>query len=141
MVGEVGVGSTFADGFRQLNLNRAKTEGTTVVIKSVRDHPRVENERDVLKRFQNRSPYLRPVIDEIEDPPDPTTIVLKYLQDDLLEASIQKPLNKKEIKYVAKWILEVLKVLHEDNYVHTGTLPLPFMTPLHSTLTFQRCQA
>jgi hypothetical protein len=49
------------------------------VIKSVQGHPRVENERDVLKRFQHRTPYLRPLIDEIDEPSVPVTIALKYL--------------------------------------------------------------
>jgi serine/threonine protein kinase len=80
----------------------------------------VENERDVLKSFQDRTPYLRPLIDEIEEPSDPPTIVLKYLEDHLLNASIKKTLNRKELKYVSRRILEALKVLHEDGYVHTG---------------------
>lgn len=61
-----------------------------MIIKSVRNHPRVENERDVLKRFQNRTPDLRPMIDEIVDPCKLPTIVLKHLEDDLLRASIKK---------------------------------------------------
>jgi serine/threonine protein kinase len=80
----------------------------------------VENERDVLKRFQNQTPYLRPLIDEIEEPSDPPTIVLKHLEDHLLNASIKKTLNRKELKYVLRRILEALKALHEDGYVHTG---------------------
>jgi serine/threonine protein kinase len=92
----------------------------TVVVKSVSGHPRVENERDVLKRFQYRTPHIRPMVDEIEDPSEPTTIVLRHLDDHLLQASIQKPLNRKEIKYVSRRILEALSVLHEDGYVHTG---------------------
>lgn len=91
-----------------------------VVIKSVKGHPRVENERDVLKRFQHRTPHLRPLIDEIQEPSDPPTIVLKYLDDHLLSASIKKTLNRKELKYVTRRVLEALKVLHEDDYVHTG---------------------
>jgi hypothetical protein len=59
-----------------------------VVIESVQDHPRVENERNVLKRFQHRTPYLRPLIDGIDEPPVPVTIALKYLQGDLLDASV-----------------------------------------------------
>ncbi|KAI0909699.1 STE/STE20 protein kinase [Ustulina deusta] len=90
-----------------------------VIVKGVRGHPRVENERDVLKRFQPRSPYLRPLIDEIQDPAEPTTIVLRHLESDLLEASVQQPLNRTEIKYVLKRILEALSVMHEDGYVHT----------------------
>ena len=103
----------------QLNPHRNQAE-ETVVIKGVQGHPRVENERDVLISFQDRTPYLRPLIDEIEEPPDPPTIVLKYLEDNLLNASIKKTLNRKELKYVSRRILEALKVLHEDCYVHTG---------------------
>lgn len=80
----------------------------------------MENERDVLRRFQDRTPYLRSLLDEIGEPRDPPTIVLKYLEDPLLNASIKKTLNRKEVKYVSKRILEVLKVLHEVGYVHTG---------------------
>ena len=64
------------------------------------------------------------MIDEIEEPSTPVIIVLKYLEDHLLEASIKKTLNGSELKYVAKRILEALKVLHEDGCVHTGMLSL-----------------
>ncbi|RFU29464.1 hypothetical protein B7463_g6866, partial [Scytalidium lignicola] len=97
--------------------------GETVVIKGVRDHPRVENERDVLKHFQNQTPHLRPLIDEIKEPSDPPTIVLKYLEDHLLNASIKQTLNRKELKYVSRSILKALKVLHENGYVHTDVKP------------------
>ncbi|KFY12817.1 hypothetical protein V491_06646 [Pseudogymnoascus sp. VKM F-3775] len=92
----------------------------TVVIKSVRNHPRVENERDVTKRFQNRTSYLRSLVDEIEGPlePEPVTIVLKHLHDNLLNASVKKDLSRREIKYVSRRVLEALRVLHEDGYVH-----------------------
>ncbi|KAI9714680.1 MAG: hypothetical protein M1812_006345 [Candelaria pacifica] len=91
----------------------------TVVIKGVEGHPRVDNEAAVLRRFQDRTPYLLPLIDDIEDPPSPPIIVLKYLEDHLLHASIEKPLNRKELKYVSKRILEALKVLHDDSYIPT----------------------
>jgi serine/threonine protein kinase len=91
------------------------------MIKSVR-HFRLENERVVLKRFQARSSSLRPLIDEIRDPPDPPALVLRYLDDDLMRASAPQRLTKSEIKYVAKRVLEALEVLHEDHYVHTGVL-------------------
>ena len=81
------------------------------------------NERDVLKHFQHRTPYLRPLIDEIEETSDSLIIVLKYLEDHLLNASIKATLNRKELKYVARRILEALRVLHEDGYVHTGKIP------------------
>lgn len=91
----------------------------TVVIKGVQGHPRVETERDVLNRLQHRTPFLRPLVDEIEEPSKPTTIALKYLDSHLLAETIKKPLNRKEIKYVCRRVLEALKVLHEENLVHT----------------------
>lgn len=91
------------------------------MIKSVR-HFRLENERDILKRFQSRTSSLRPLIDEIEDPSDPPALVLKHLDDDLLNASATQRLTRQEIKQVAKKTLEALKVLHGDGYVHTGMI-------------------
>jgi serine/threonine protein kinase len=92
-----------------------------VVIKGVFDHPRVKNERDVLNHFQDRTPYLRSLIDEIEEPLQPPTIALQFLDDGLLNASIKR-LNRKEIKYVSRCILEALATLHEDSFVHTGKI-------------------
>ncbi|KAG8164264.1 hypothetical protein KVR01_006182 [Diaporthe batatas] len=94
-----------------------------VIVKSVSGHPRVENERDVLQRFQDRSTHIRPLIDEIQDPAEPTIIVLRHLDQDLLDASIRKALNRKEIKYVSRGILEALSVLHEDGHVHADVKP------------------
>lgn len=94
----------------------------SVIIKSVADHPRVENERDVLRLFQHWTPHLRPLIDEIIEPSNPTAIVLKYLEDNLLGASVKQTLNRKELKYVSKCLLKALIVLHEDGYVHAGTI-------------------
>lgn len=106
---------------RTLSLTSCRNHaGKTFVVKSVRGHPRVENERDVLRRFQDRTPHIRPMIDEIEDPAEPTTIVLRHLDDHLLQASIEKTLSRKEIKYVSKRVLQALSVLHEDGYVHSG---------------------
>ncbi|QVM12546.1 hypothetical protein D8B26_007169 [Coccidioides posadasii str. Silveira] len=92
--------------------------GQTVVIKSAR-HFRIANERDVLRKFQSRTPHLRPLIDEIVEPADLPAIVLKHLEDDLLTA-LNAKLSRREIKYASKRVLEALKVLHEDGYVHTG---------------------
>lgn len=78
----------------------------TVIVKGVRDHPRVKNERDVLKRFQDRTPYLRRLVDEIEDPPNPTIVALKHLDGDLLTASKRKSMNRKELKSVSRCALE-----------------------------------
>jgi hypothetical protein len=61
------------------------------------------------------------MIDEIEELPGPT-IALKHLKSDLLETSIKKSLNRQELKYVTRRILEALKILHEDAYVHTGMM-------------------
>lgn len=94
-----------------------------MIIKSVKDHPRVENERDVLKRFQNSAPFLRPLLDEIIEPTASTAIVQKFLDDHLLNASVKQTLSRKELKYVMSRVLEGLRVLHEDGYVHTGKEP------------------
>ncbi|OAX77598.1 STE/STE20 protein kinase [Emergomyces africanus] len=91
-----------------------------VVVKSVQGHWRLQNERDVLKRFQTRSSYLRPLLDEIEDPAEPPTIILRHADDDLTRAAKKQRLTRQEIKYVARNVLEALRVLHEDGYVHTG---------------------
>jgi hypothetical protein len=64
----------------------------TAVIKSVRDHPRVKNERDILKRVQSHTSFLKPLVDEIEEPHSPVIIALRYLESDLLDASISKTL-------------------------------------------------
>ncbi|KAF7594888.1 hypothetical protein BBP40_007922 [Aspergillus hancockii] len=93
-----------------------------VIIKSVH-HFRLQNERDVIKRFQHRTPFLRPLIDEIVEPSNPPAIVLKHLDDHLLNASVSQRLTSQEIKYVARSVLEALKVLHEDNFVHTDIKP------------------
>ncbi|KAK2741774.1 hypothetical protein FQN57_005518 [Myotisia sp. PD_48] len=73
----------------------------------------------VIELFQLRSPCIRPAIDEIVEPANPSTIVLKYLQDDLLSASNSRRMNGKEIEYVSKQILEALRTLHDDGFVHT----------------------
>jgi len=90
------------------------------VIKGVQGHPRVETERDALKRLQHQTPFLRPLVDEIKEPSEPTTIALRYLESDLLTETIKKPLNRKELKYVCRRVLEALKVIHEEDLVHTG---------------------
>ena len=97
---------------------RSRSE-QTVLIKCAR-HPRIANERNVLKKFQCQTTSLRPLVDEIKEPADPPAIVLKYLDDDLLKASAAKRLTIPEIKYVSKKVLEGLKVIHDAGYVHTG---------------------
>ncbi|KAL2782708.1 kinase-like protein [Aspergillus keveii] len=94
-----------------------------VLIKSVR-HFRIQNERDVLLRFQGRTTHLRRLLDEgVDDGLNPPSIVLKYLDDDLLRASHQQRLTPSEVKYVAKGVLSALAVLHADGFVHTDIKP------------------
>ncbi|KAK2777827.1 hypothetical protein FQN53_002051 [Emmonsiellopsis sp. PD_33] len=96
----------------------------TVVIKGVRDHPRVEHELAILKTFQSKTSSLRPLIDEIDkDPSEPVLIVLKHLDDDLLRSLKKRALNRKELKFVSSRVLEALKVLHEAGYAHTDVKP------------------
>ncbi|KAE8384375.1 kinase-like domain-containing protein [Aspergillus alliaceus] len=68
-----------------------------VIVKSVH-HFRLQNERDVLKRFQHHTPFIRPLVDEITEPSDPPAIVLKHLDYHLLNASISQRLTGQEIK-------------------------------------------
>jgi hypothetical protein len=82
----------------------------------------VRTERDVTKRFQNRTAFLPALVDKIIQPSEPFTIALKHLDDDPLSASMKKNLTRREIKFVSKRVLEALKVLHEDEYVHTRNL-------------------
>ncbi|KAL5328463.1 hypothetical protein ACEPPN_001962 [Leptodophora sp. 'Broadleaf-Isolate-01'] len=89
-----------------------------VVVKSAPKH-RLDNERDVLRHFQTR-PGIRQLLDETQNPP---YLVLKHLDDNLLTTSNSKRLEKHEIKFVAKRILEALQALHEDGYVHTDIKP------------------
>lgn len=91
------------------------------VAKSVH-HFRLQNERDILLRFQSRTPYIRPLIDELEDSSASPTLILKYLDDNVLHASNHKRLTRLEVKYVARKVLEALSVLHDEGFVHTGML-------------------
>lgn len=89
------------------------------------------NERDVLKVFTSRSKHIRPLLDEIVDPVKPTAIVLSHLQSTLLQATIRQKLNRAEIKFVCRGVLEALAVLHSGGYVHAGELPRwQFSTPI-----------
>jgi hypothetical protein len=69
----------------------------TVVIKTVSNHPRVKNEADFLKLYQNRSPHLRPMVDEIIEPYNYPIIALRHLDDHLLNASIDRALNASQL--------------------------------------------
>lgn len=79
---------------------------------------RLENERDVLKHFSSH-PYIRQVLDETIDPP---SLILQYLDDNLLHASSVKTLENSDVKLVAKRVLQAIWALHEEGYTHTGRL-------------------
>lgn len=89
------------------------------IIKSIPNHWRLQNEASILKRYQSTNRYLRPLLDEILEPPEPASIALKYLDTDLLQESRKERLSRPEIKRVARAILSALKVLHRDGLVHT----------------------
>jgi serine/threonine protein kinase len=92
------------------------------VIKSRRDL----NEHDLFRYWLGqKSKHAqtsgdRPVIDKVEYQSSRPAVVVKYFDDDLAGASAEKELTRPEIKHVAKKVLEALKVLHEDGYIHTG---------------------
>jgi serine/threonine protein kinase len=109
-----------------------------VIVKSVLNHPRVANERDVLARFTGQSPYVRPMVDEIVEPAEPVTIVLRHLDSTLLRASIEKTLTRKELKYVSRRILDVLRVMHSEGFVHADIKPDNVMVNYGSNKTDNR---
>jgi serine/threonine protein kinase len=80
----------------------------------------LEKERNILKRFQNNAP-LRPLIDEIQEPQEPPAIVLKHYDCHAGEVADKKGLSPREIRHVSRRVLEALRVLHENGFVHTGS--------------------
>ncbi|KAF2963789.1 hypothetical protein GQX73_g9785 [Xylaria multiplex] len=70
-------------------------------------------------RYQSKSSFIRPLIDEIQQAADPPSIILSHLDSKLLTESKNKRLTRLEIKQVAKCILEALRILHKDGLVHT----------------------
>ncbi|OJJ42304.1 hypothetical protein ASPZODRAFT_155405 [Penicilliopsis zonata CBS 506.65] len=93
-----------------------------VIAKSVR-HFRLQNERDVLLRFQHRTLTIRPLIEELQGSDVPPTLILRYLDDDILNASNKQHLTRPEVKLIAKRVLEALSVLHDEGFVHTDIKP------------------
>lgn len=80
----------------------------------------MKNERDTLHRFQNRTPSIRQLIDEVETSNGPPSIILRYLDVDILQASNTQRLIQLEVKYVARGVLKALALLHTEGFVHTG---------------------
>ncbi|EMD70100.1 hypothetical protein COCSADRAFT_342234 [Bipolaris sorokiniana ND90Pr] len=89
------------------------------IVKSVRGHWRLQNEANILKRYQSKTPFLHPIIYEILSLVDSPSIVLRHLDSELLTESKKNRLTPSEIKQVARCILEALLVLHKDDMVHT----------------------
>jgi hypothetical protein len=110
------------------------------IVKSVRGHWRLQNEADILRRYQWKTPFLRPIIDKVLSPADPPSIILRHLDSELLVESKRKRLTRPEIKQVARCILEALLILHKDGMVHTGIARL--LSPLESIPfdTYFRCE-
>lgn len=73
-------------------------------------------EREVLGVVQNYR-CIRQMIDDIESP---SSLVLEYLDDNLLDVCSRKRLEGSDVKVVARIVLEALAVLHENGFVHTG---------------------
>lgn len=73
-------------------------------------------EREVLGVVQNHT-CIRQMIDNIESP---SSLVLEYLDDNLLDVCSRKRLEGSDVKVVARIVLEALAVLHENGFVHTG---------------------
>lgn len=96
---------------------RASNVTTTqkVTIKQAPDY-RFDNELRVLKTL-NGSPCIRPLVDTVDNP---ASLVLRHLDDNLLDASNQRRLEKADIKFVARNVLLALDALHDQGYVHTG---------------------
>ncbi|KAK4208486.1 kinase-like protein [Rhypophila decipiens] len=68
--------------------------GEKCIVKSIRGHWHLGNEAKILKRYQPETRFIRPLIDEIQTPADPPSII-------------------------ARCILEALRVLHKDGMAHT----------------------
>ncbi len=99
----------------------SRSDSNQVVVVKCERRDRIDNEREILRRFSPVASSLRPLVDEIEEPPEPPALVLKHLDDNLLHASNTKKLSRWEVKHVARTVLEALATLHAQGYVHTGT--------------------
>jgi hypothetical protein len=45
---------------------------------------------------------------------------MRWLDDDLLNATKDRQLASSEVKLVAKGVLEALRTLHAEGFIHTG---------------------
>ena len=99
-------------------MDHSDKDSGRIIIKTAPKY-RLQNERDVLERVRGHT-CIRPLLDTIDEP---TSLVLRYLDDNLLDASSSRKLETGEIKFIARRILEALSSLHELGFVHTGSPP------------------
>ncbi|GFF95400.1 protein kinase, putative [Aspergillus lentulus] len=96
-----------------------------VVAKSVQ-HFRLQNKQDILLRFQDRTPCIRPLIEEFGDTTVPPTRILRYL-DDRCSSRIEQIAvysSRGEVCYKKGARSTALSVLYDKGFVHTGMLHL-----------------
>jgi casein kinase II subunit alpha len=65
---------------------------------------------------------------------NPPSLILQYLDENLLHASSLKTLESSDVKFVAKRVLQAIQSLHEDGYTHTGMFIEIFHAILYQTL-------
>ena len=73
-------------------------------------------EREILEVVQTYT-CVRQMIDIIESQ---SSLVLEYLDDNLLDVCSRKRLEGSHVKVVAWTVLKALAVLHKNGFVHTG---------------------
>lgn len=95
--------------------------GGYVTVKTLASE-RLLRERNNLARFQTRTPHIRPFIDEIDPGKSSYALVLKHFDEELSEVIDHRRLAKRELKLVAKNVLEALRDLHADGWIHAGNL-------------------
>ena len=94
-------------------MNRIAT--TQKVIVKVAPAYRLENEFRVLQAVGG-NPCIRPLIETTKEP---HSLVLRHLDDNLLDVSNTKRLEKADIKNFAHNMLTTIDALHGKGYVHT----------------------
>ena len=73
-------------------------------------------EREIIGTLQNHT-CIRQMIDVIETP---SSLVLEYLNDNLLDVCSRKRREGSDVKVVARTVLEAPAALHKNGFVHTG---------------------
>ena len=81
-----------------------------------RRHTSLRIEREILVMVQNHT-CVRQMIDIIESH---SSLVLEYLDDNLLDVCSRNRLQGSDLKVVAHTVLEALAMLHGNGFVHTG---------------------